>query len=215
MPTTDITCPACGAVVQPDQANCDECGVQLPTEGVAPAVPTPEPTAPSAPAAPTAAPELGPNQWYSTKSRGQTIAGRAGVFSDLPVEVPHGWGGRLAMIGLLVAALSLLLPWAPVANFISYFDAWGLGRPSTIGVFLLAILLLILGLEPVPLPTRVRTGWLPVLFGAFGAGLVWARVDAGLANIDLGGWLFALGAGLALAGGLYVLVGGTKEPSKG
>jgi hypothetical protein len=162
-----------------------------------------------------AAHELGPNEWYSTKGRERPVAGKAGVFSDLPVEVPPTWGGRLAIVGLLISALSLLLPWAPVANFISYFDAWGLGRPSTIGVFVLAILLLILGLEPVPLSMRVRTGWLPVLFGAFGAGMVWARVDAGLASIDLGGWLFALGAGLAVAGGLWVLVGGAKEPAKG
>jgi hypothetical protein len=164
---------------------------------------------------PTAAPELGPNEWYSTKGRERPVVGKAGVFSDLPVELPPTWGGRLAIVGLLMSALSLLLPWAPVANFISYFDAWGLGRLSTIGAFAFAIVLLILGLEPVPLPMRVRTGWLPVLFGAFGAGLVWARVDAGLASIDLGGWLFALGAGLALAGGLFVLVGGAKEPAKG
>jgi hypothetical protein len=225
MQANHATCLACGAFVDEGRTDCQECGAVLADLGAAatpaPATEPPPTAAPVHLAAPTierkpvAGRELGPNAWYSVRSRARPAGGRAGVFSDLPVELPGTRGGRLAVIGLLVIALSLLLPWAPVANFVSYFDAWGLGRPSTIVVFVLALVLLVLALEPVPLSMRLRTGWLPVLFGAFGVGLAWSRIDGGLAFIDVGGWLFALGGCLAVVGGLFVLAGGIEEPTKG
>jgi len=221
------TCRDCGAVVDDERTDCQECGAVLPDPGADPA---PDPSAeaealPTAPAVHLAArdierkpipkSELGPNRWYTTQSRALPAAGRAGLFSDLPVELPGTRGGRLAVFGLLVSALSLLLPWAPVANFVSYFDAWGLARPSTMVVFVLALVLLFLALEPVPLSVRLRTGWLPTLFGAFGIGLAWSRVDGGVALIDVGGWLFALGCCLVVVGGLFVLAVGVEELTKG
>lgn len=210
MQLSQATCPACGVVVDPAASACGECGAVLVAED-APAVPAPAPQA----APPRGPLELGPNEWYSTRSRHRPPAGQAGMFSDLPVDFPSTGGGRLAAFGLLVTALSLLLPWAPVASFISYFDAWGLGRLSTIGMFVAALVLLVLAIGPLRLPVRVRTGWLPALFGAFGLGLAWARVDEGAGFIDIGGWLFTLGAALALAGGLFALAARTEEPPKG
>jgi hypothetical protein len=210
MQTSPATCPACGAVVDPAAATCGECGaIQVAADP--PAAPDPPP--------PTTRKrgrlELGPNEWYSTRVRNRPAAGQAGVFSDLPVDFPDTGGGRLAAFGLLVTAVSLLLPWAPVASFISYFDAWGLARLSTIGAFVAALVLLVIAIGPVRLPPRVRSGWLPALFGTFGLGLAWSRVDEGAGSVDIGGWLFILGAGLAVAGGLLALAARVEQPPKG
>ncbi|MGH2407045.1 MAG: hypothetical protein ACRDF7_03050 [Candidatus Limnocylindrales bacterium] len=225
MLTQPVLCAECGAPLEAGRTECATCGAP-----VAPAVVA---TADEEAADPPASPapvhqaaltierrpvpnnERGVNAWYSTTAPMPPAAGRAGLLSDMPVQFPRTRGGALAVTGLLVAAVSLLLPWAPVADFISYFDAWGLGRPSTIAAFVAAIILLVIAIEPVLLTLRTRTGWLPIIFGAFAMGMAWSRIDGGLDNIDIGGWLFAVGGALAVIGGLVVLNGGGEQPVTG
>src|SRR3990172_3109707 len=126
----------------------------------------PEPPPPGAPPAPPPA------------------AGRAGLLSDLPLQVPATLGGRMAVLGLALAAIAFVLPWTPPTGF-SWFDAWGLARFSTIVAFVATLVLFVLAIEPVPIAARVRTGWLPAPWGAFARGLFWSHVD-GLASVGLG-----------------------------
>ena len=226
MLTEPAACVECGAPLEVGRAECPACGAPVPS---APAIKvdaddTADPPAPPAPVhqsaltierRPLPSHELGVNTWYSRPPSTRPPAGKAGLLSDVPVQLPRTRGGGLAVTGLLVAAVSLLLPWAPVANFISYFDAWGLGRPSTIAAFAAAIILLVIAIEPVPLSLRVRTGWLPLLYGAFALGMAWSRIDGGLANIDIGGWLFAVGGAFAVIGALVVLNGAGEQPPTG
>jgi hypothetical protein len=124
------------------------------------------------------------------------------------LQVPATLGGRMAVVGLALAAIAFVLPWTPLTGF-SWFDAWGLARVSTLVAFVATLVLFVLAIEPVPLAARVRTGWLPALWGAFAGGLFWSHVD-GLAFVGPGAWLFILGGALALGGGLLVL--GRREP---
>jgi hypothetical protein len=244
VPTQLTTCPECGAPVEPGRSECAECGAPLaaaepatPTAATAPDAPATttevdaehedEAGPPTLPAAvhqsalpierkPVPSRELGVNTWYSgSPPMLRPPAGRAGLLSDVPVQFPRTRGGGLAVTGLLVSAVALLLPWAPVANFVSYFDAWGLGRPSTIVAFVAALVLLAIALEPVPLSMRTRTGWLPLLYGGVALGMSWSRIDGGLAFIDIGGWLFALGGAFAVVGGVAALNGGGEQPPAG
>jgi len=199
----------------------------------APPPPPAEPSPPSTPpvhtaALPAAAPppasqELGPNQWYSSRSgAGQAETQptppvpepKAGIFADLPLAIPGTAGGRLAAVGLAAIAIAFVLPWSPLLQGISLFDAWGFSRSSRIVVFLVALVLLVLAIQPVGLSPRVRTGWLPALFGVFVVGVFWERIDT-ISVVGPGAWLFALGGLLSLAGGLLTLLGresGSPEP---
>ena len=233
MLTEPAACVECGAPLEVGRAECAVCGAPVPPRSVPTAPDVDDEVGPDDAAEPPAPPaavhqaalpierrplpsqELGVNAWYSRPPSTRPPAGKAGLLSDVPVQLPRTRGGGLAVTGLLVAAVSLLLPWAPVANFISYFDAWGLGRPSTIAAFAAAIILLVIAIEPVPLSLRVRTGWLPLLYGAFALGMAWSRIDGGLANIDIGGWLFAVGGAFAVIGALVVLNGAGEQPPTG
>ena len=80
-------------------------------------------------------------------------------------------------------------------------------------------MLLILAVQPIGLSARLRTGWLPLVFGVFVVGVFWERVDS-LSFVGIGAWLFAIGGALSAVGGVLTLVmrdGGTVEgePSSG
>ena len=188
----------------------------------------PPPTTPSvhtaaipAAAAPSAGPELGPNQWYSARAAATSPgddAGppptparepKAGIFADLPLAIPDSAGGRIGAVGLTLVALAFFLPWSPMLPGISLFDAWGFSRGSRILVFLVDLVLLFLAIQPVGLSARVRTGWLPALFGVFLVGVFWEKVDA-ISVVGPGAWLFVIGGSLSLIGGLLTLLG--REP---
>jgi hypothetical protein len=138
---------------------------------------------------------------------------RAGAFADLPLSVPRTAGGRVAVIGLAIIAVAFFLPWSPLLPGISLFDAWGFGRSSRIIVFLVDLVLLMLAILPVGLSARLRTGWLPTLFGIFVVGVFWERVDS-ISVIGPGAWLFALGGLISLVGGLLTLVVHEPEPTE-
>jgi len=222
-----LTCQECGTVIAAVTGAVHPHPPPAATPGLFDESALPPPTAPPvheaapiAPPHPTTRPELGPNSWYSTRAASETLpsgaapaappaAGRAGLLSDLPLQVPATLGGRMAVLGLALAAIAFVLPWTPPTGF-SWFDAWGLARFSTIVAFVATLVLFVLAIEPVPIAARVRTGWLPALWGAFAGGLFWSHVD-GLASVGLGVWLFLLGGALALVGGLLVL--GRREPA--
>jgi hypothetical protein len=112
-------------------------------------------------------------------------------------------------------AVAFFLPWSPMLPGISLFDAWGFSRGSRILVFLVDLVLLFLAVQPVGLSARVRTGWLPALFGIFLVGIFWEKVDA-ISVVGPGAWLFVIGGVLSLIGGLLTLLGRppeTAEPS--
>ncbi len=190
----------------------------------------PPPTTPSvhtaaipAAAAPAAGPELGPNQWYSARAAATSpdddlAAGlpatparepKAGIFADLPLAIPDSAGGRIGAFGLTLVAVAFFLPWSPMLPGISLFDAWGFNRGSRILVFLVDLVLLFLAIQPVGLSARVRTGWLPALFGIFVVGIFWEKLDA-ISVVGPGAWLFVIGGSLSLIGGLLTLLG--REP---
>lgn len=165
---------------------------------------------------PPANPELGPNQWYSSRfaasqstneraSSGSAPIPKAGAFADLPLSIPQTAGGRVATIGLAAIAIAFFLPWSPLLPGLSLFDVWGFGRGSRIVVFLADIALLLLAVLPIGLSPRVRTGWLPALFGIFVVGVFWERVDT-LSVVGPGAWLFAIGGLMSLVGGLLTLL---------
>jgi hypothetical protein len=168
-------------------------------------------------------PELGPNQWYSSRAGADaaeapatapapTPEPKAGIFADLPLAIPETAGGRVAGVGLAAIAIAFVLPWSPLLPGISLFDAWGFSRSSRVVVFLVDLVLLFLLIQPVGLSTRVRTGWLPALFGIFVVGVFWERVDA-ISVVGPGAWLFAIGGLMSLVGGLLTLVGHESGPS--
>jgi len=177
---------------------------------------------PVSPALPSRS-ELGPNQWYSSRqapSDGDAVApdstvaptaGKPGGLADLPLAIPQTTGGRVAAVGLALVAFAFLLPWSPMLPGISLFDAWGFARSSRIVVFLLDLVLLLLIVLPIDLSPRVRTGWLPALFGVFVVGVFWERVDA-ISVVGPGAWLFAIGGVVALVGGLLTLLWHEAEP---
>ena len=103
-------------------------------------------------------------------------------------------------------AIAFFLPWSPLLPGISLFDAWGFSRGSRILVFLVDLVLLFLAVQPVGLTARVRTGWLPTLFGIFVVGVFWEKVDA-ISVVGPGAWLFVIGGSLSLIGGLLTLLG--------
>jgi hypothetical protein len=138
-------------------------------------------------------------------SAGPAPVPKAGAFADLPLSIPQTAGGRVATIGLAVIAVAFFLPWSPLLPGISLFDAWGFGRSSRIVVFLVDIVLLLLAVLPIGLSSRVRTGWLPALFGIFVVGVFWERVDT-ISVVGPGAWLFAIGGLMSLVGGLLTLV---------
>ncbi len=199
----------------------------------APPPPPAEPQPPTTPsvhtaaipigAAPSVNAELGPNQWYSARAGATTPdddddAGqppsparepKAGIFADLPLAIPDSAGGRIGALGLTLVAVAFFLPWSPLLPGISLFDAWGFSRGSRILVFLVDLVLLFLAVQPVGLSARVRTGWLPALFGIFVVGIFWEKVDA-ISVIGPGAWLFVIGGSLSLIGGLLTLLG--REP---
>ncbi|MET1231249.1 MAG: hypothetical protein ABWY52_00190 [Candidatus Limnocylindrales bacterium] len=166
--------------------------------------------------APTVDPELGPNQWYSSRpgvdppdapaSVAKVDEPRAGIFADLPLAIPETAGGRIAAVGLTVIAIAFFLPWSPLLPGISLFDAWGFSRSSRIVVFLVDLVLLFLAIQSVGLSARVRTGWLPTIFGIFVVGVFWERVDS-ISVVGPGAWLFAIGGLLTFVGGLMSLLG--------
>ena len=195
-----------------------------PAEPPGPTTPAVHTAAIPAGASPTADPELGPNQWYSSRS----VAGapdapasvaeaeepKAGIFADLPLAIPESAGGRIAAVGLAVIAIAFFLPWSPLLPGISLFDAWGFSRSSRIVVFLADLVLLFLAIQPIGLSASVRTGWLPTIFGIFVVGVFWERVDS-ISVVGPGAWLFAIGGLLAFVGGLMSLLGRgstTSEP---
>lgn len=194
----------------------------------------PPPTTPSvhtaaipAAAAPSATPELGPNQWYSDRAAATTpddgldevpvpTAARepkAGILADLPLAIPDSAGGRIGALGLTLVAAAFFLPWSPMLPGISLFDAWGFSRGSRIVVFLVDLVLLFLAIQPVGLSARVRTGWLPALFGIFVVGIFWEKLDA-ISVVGPGAWLFVIGGSLSLIGGLLTLLGRESEPTE-
>lgn len=246
-------CPTCSAPVEPDWLTCRSCGailaaVRRPASAAAgpapqsaeivpgwppPPQPPAAPSPPSTPAvhtaaipvsaAPVANPELGPNQWYSSRAGADaaeapatapapTPEPKAGIFADLPLAIPETAGGRVAGVGLAAIAIAFVLPWSPLLPGISLFDAWGFSRSSRVVVFLVDLVLLFLLIQPVGLSTRVRTGWLPALFGIFVVGVFWERVDA-ISVVGPGAWLFAIGGLMSLVGGLLTLVGHESGPS--
>ena len=71
-------------------------------------------------------------------------------------------------------------------------------------------MLLLLAVLPIGLSTRVRTGWLPALFGIFVVGVFWERVDT-ISVIGPGAWLFAIGGLMSLVGGMLTLL--VHEPA--
>lgn len=191
----------------------------------------PPPTTPSvhtaaipATAAPSAGPELGPNQWYSARAAATSPDDdpdteppptparepKAGIFADLPLAIPDSAGGRIGALGLTLVAIAFFLPWSPLLPGISLFDAWGFSRGSRILVFLVDLVLLFLAVQPVGLSARVRTGWLPALFGIFVVGVFWEKVDA-ISVVGPGAWLFVIGGSLSLIGGLLTLLGRERE----
>ncbi|HEY8167523.1 MAG TPA: hypothetical protein VIF84_02300 [Candidatus Limnocylindrales bacterium] len=205
------------STVRPSAGPTDEGPIDVaPSEpvGQASAAAPPAPTAPAVhtaaipPAAmPASRAELGPNQWYSGTAAApvEQDPPKPGLFADLPLAVPNA-GGRLALVGLLMIAIAFFLPWSPLLSGISYFDAWGFSRSSRLVVFVIDLVLLVLVVQPLGLSLRVRTGWLPLVFGVFVVGVFWERVDS-LAVVGIGAWLFALGGLLTLVGGVLSLVG--------
>ena len=199
-----------------------------PAEPLPPSTPSVHTAAIPVAAAPSANPELGPNQWYSARAtaaspdddldagRPSTPAGepKAGIFADLPLAIPESAGGRIGALGLALVAVAFFLPWSPLLPGISLFDAWGFSRGSRILVFLVDLVLLFLAVQPVGLSARVRTGWLPALFGVFLVGIFWEKLDA-ISVVGPGAWLFVIGGSLSLIGGLLTLFGresATAEP---
>ncbi len=134
---------------------------------------------------------------------------KAGIFADLPLAIPDSAGGRIGALGLALVAIAFFLPWSPLLPGISLFDAWGFSRGSRILVFLVDLVLLFLAVQPVGLSARVRTGWLPALFGIFVVGVFWEKVDA-ISVVGPGAWLFVIGGSLSLIGGLLTLL--VREP---
>jgi hypothetical protein len=185
-----------------------------PAEPPGPTTPAVHTAAIQASAPPTVDPELGPNQWYSSRPDVDPPApasapkeeSKAGIFADLPLAIPETAGGRIAAVGLAVIAIAFFLPWSPLLPGISYFDAWGFSRASRIVVFLVDLVLLFLAIQPVGLSARVRTGWLPTIFGIFVVGVFWERVDS-ISVVGPGAWLFAIGGLLTFVGGLMSLLG--------
>ena len=135
-----------------------------------------------------------------------TEGSKAGVFADLPLAIPPSAGGRIAAIGLAAIAIAFVLPWSPLLPGISLFDVWGFSRGSRILVFVADLILLALAVLPLGLSARLRTGWLPTLFGIFVVGVFWERVDV-ISVVGLGAWLFAIGGLLTVTGGLMTLLG--------
>lgn len=227
VPEDRLTCQECGTVIAAVTGAAHPHPPPAATPGLFDEPALPPPTAPpvheAAPVAaphPTARPELGPNSWYSTRAGSESLpsgagpaappaAGRAGLLSDLPLQVPATLGGRMAVVGLALAVIAFLLPWSPLSSGVGWFDAWGLARLSRLLVFLAALALLVLAIEPFRLSARVRTGWLPAFFGTFAIGLFWEHTDV-IAVVGFGQWLFVIGGAVALVGGLLVL--GRREP---
>ena len=163
--------------------------------------------------------ELGPNQWYSARTSAVDAAGtpagaasvtptevpKAGMLADLPLSLPETAGGRIAIGGLALVLVAAFLPWSPLLTGLGYFDAWGFSRSSRLVVFAIDLVLLLVALLPIGLSARVRTGWLPLVFGTFVVGVFWERVDS-IAVVGIGAWLFALGGLLAAIGGLLNLI---------
>ena len=123
-------------------------------------------------------------------------------------------GTQVAGVAAIVLLIAFFLPWSPLLPGISLFDAWGFSRSSRIVVFLADLVLLFLAIQPIGLSARVRTGWLPTIFGIFVVGVFWERVDS-ISVVGPGAWLFAIGGLLAFVGGLMSLLGRgstTSEP---
>jgi hypothetical protein len=160
---------------------------------------------------------LGPNQWYSSRAKADDADGlatspapapepKAGIFADLPLAIPETAGGRVAGVGLVAIAIAFFLPWSPLLPGIGLFEAWGFSRSSRTVVFIADLVLLFLLIQPLGLSARLRTGWLPTLFGIFVVGVFWERVDS-ISVVGPGAWLFAIGGLMSLVGGLLTLVG--------
>lgn len=220
-------CPSCGASVPDGRLSCPACGALLASvSGPRPADATPEPApAPesivspppedrpfprytSVPAAPGRSRELGPNEWYSQRDSlaapPPPRAGRAGLLSDLPIEAPADLAGWLGAGGLVVAALSILLPWrsTDLPGF-AYFDLWGAATPTVALLFVIELIAALVALMPSRLPAIGREGFLPFFAGAFGLGLTWGRL--GLISTALGLWIFVLASTAAIVGGVLGL----------
>ena len=220
-------CPSCGASVPQGRLSCPACGALLTavsgpqaadaTPEPAPAaksvvVPPPEdrpfPSYTSVPAAPGRSRELGPNEWYSQRDAPAAppppSTGRAGLLSDLPIEAPADLAGWLGAGGLVVAALSILLPWrsTDLPGF-AYFDLWGAATPTVALLLVIELLAALVALMPSRLPAIAREGFLPFFAGAFGLGLTWGRL--GLVSTALGLWIFVLASTAAIAGGVLGL----------
>jgi len=251
-----LTCRSCGAILAAVRrptaapapvaasATAEAMATDAEPSGVAPGWPAPpsspaaaEPPPPSTPPVhtaavpaaqpPTSRPELGPNQWYSSRqfdgSAGSAATaasatkppgpGQAGALADLPLAIPQTAGGRVAAVGLALIAVAFFLPWSPLLPGISLLDAWGFSRSSRVVVFLVDLVLLLLIVLPVGLSPRLRTGWLPALFGVFVVGVFWERVDA-ISVVGPGAWLFAIGGLVSLVGGLLTLLGPGDEPAE-
>ncbi len=235
---TAATPPAAAAAAERTPIDAEPSGVvpgwpapppsTAPAEPATPSTPPVHTAAVPAPQPPTSRAELGPNQWYSARqpdggtSTAATSAvpaatppapGQAGALADLPLAIPQTVGGRVAAVGLALVAVAFFLPWSPLLPGISLLDAWGFSRSSRIVVFLVDLVLLLLIVLPVGLSPRLRTGWLPALFGVFVVGVFWERVDA-ISVVGPGAWLFAIGGLVSLVGGLLTLLGPGAEPAE-
>lgn len=209
------TCPACGAPVEAGRSACPECGLPFTARAPSPAL-TVDPTARVATAPPADLKTPGPNQWYSERFRtaaadpsnatvglahGPAGSPTAGLFSDLPLEAPPLAAGWLVVVGAWASVLAYVLPWAS-ASGLSYFEAWGLYKPSHLLAFFATVAIALLASLRLRLPPLLRWGLLPVLLGAFEFGLFWEWL--GSQSIGPGIWILLAGAVLCVSGGIVV-----------
>jgi hypothetical protein len=170
----------------------------VPTPSFVSAIQLPVPAAQASSAAPAGAVLAAP---------AAVTPGRASLLSDLPFDAPDSLAAWVGTVGLAVLAVAFVLPWADAPG-LAWLDSWGLRDVSYALVFLLVVATLISALTPSRLPERVRLGYLPALVGALALGLL---VDVPVAAPAIGVWLFAAGALLATAGGLWLLVTGDRR----
>jgi hypothetical protein len=156
---------------------------------------------------PPALPELGPNEWYSTRYRPGETTDR-GYQLGLGLSVPDDAAGWVTVVGLVLGIVSLPLPWVSADGFLvgapgaiigDYFGSWGLAAMTN---WLPGVLFLVaLGLVLRSSRDVVRHGLVPLSVALFGLGNAWPYVAyAGLGWVHVGVWLMIAGCVIIVVG---------------
>ena len=124
--------------------------------------------------------------------------GQAPLFADLPFDAPNSLSGWLVMIGSAVAAISFLLPWAP--GIVNYTSSWGLSSLANLPILAILVAIVILAILPNGVPLWIRSAVLPLIGGSLFLGLLWPYV--------LGDFGAVFGSIVGAAGAVVLIVGG-------